>query len=238
MMPITGQEASRSEACHTSGLLGWPEQTGRRNPQASYYCARYYDPQAGRFISEDPLEFAGSGPNFYAYVSNNSSGWVDPSGLGLTCPSFLSRWCPPPPPPPVPAPPQPPWYGPAGKHHPADPSPQLGKLLDCIAHDYGQAIWYNSTSENDPSVGHTPDTPHGRGEAADIEYPSDPADAEKLLCAAKKCGAGFALDEAQHPSKNSTGNHIHVQLGPGKLGGHGDLPPGKGAGRGGCDCSK
>lgn len=193
----------------------------------SYYRARYYDSQAGRFTSEDPLEFAGSGPDFYAYVNSNAVNWVDPAGLGVTCPSFLARWCPPPPPPPVPAPPQPPWYYPATKHHPAPPSPLLGKLLDCIAHDYGQPIWFNSTSEYDPTVGHLPNTPHGRGEAVDIEYPNNPADAEKLLCAAKKCGAGFGLNEAKgiHPSAKSSGDHIHVQLKPGKLGGHGDLPP-------------
>ena len=49
-----------------------------------YNRAGYYDPQAGRFISEDPLEFAGSGPDFYVYVNNNSVDWVDPSGMGLT----------------------------------------------------------------------------------------------------------------------------------------------------------
>ena len=30
-----------------------------------YYRARYYDPAAGRFLSEDPVEFQG-GINFYA----------------------------------------------------------------------------------------------------------------------------------------------------------------------------
>ena len=47
----------------------------------SYHRARYYDPTTGRFISEDPVEFAGSGPNFYLYVNNNSVDWVDPAGL-------------------------------------------------------------------------------------------------------------------------------------------------------------
>ncbi len=36
-----------------------------------YYRARYYDPQTGRFISEDPAGFAESGTNVYAYVFDN-----------------------------------------------------------------------------------------------------------------------------------------------------------------------
>ncbi len=35
-----------------------------------YYRARWYDPQQGRFISEDPIGLEG-GMNFFAYVENN-----------------------------------------------------------------------------------------------------------------------------------------------------------------------
>jgi uncharacterized protein RhaS with RHS repeats len=45
-----------------------------------YYRARWYDPQTGRFISEDPIEFQG-GTNWYAYVGNNPLSNWDPSGL-------------------------------------------------------------------------------------------------------------------------------------------------------------
>ncbi len=44
-----------------------------------YYRARYYDPEIGRFISEDPLGFA-AGVNFYTYVGNNPINRNDPSG--------------------------------------------------------------------------------------------------------------------------------------------------------------
>jgi len=45
-----------------------------------YYRARYYDPTAGRFLTEDPSAFA-SDHNFYEYVSNGPTNWVDPFGL-------------------------------------------------------------------------------------------------------------------------------------------------------------
>ena len=52
-----------------------------------YYRARYYDPSVGKFTSEDPIRFAGSGTNFYNYVFNNPANDVDPSGLD--CKTFV-----------------------------------------------------------------------------------------------------------------------------------------------------
>jgi len=45
-----------------------------------YLRARYYDPNIGRFISEDPAE---DGFNWYVYCGNNPIMFVDPSGLIL-----------------------------------------------------------------------------------------------------------------------------------------------------------
>ncbi len=53
----------------------WDPETG-----LYYYRARYYDPRLGRFISEDPIRFAG-GNNFYAYVYGDPVNLVDPLGL-------------------------------------------------------------------------------------------------------------------------------------------------------------
>ena len=44
-----------------------------------YYRNRYYDPNVGRFISEDPIGFASS-INFYPYVHNGPTMYTDPWG--------------------------------------------------------------------------------------------------------------------------------------------------------------
>jgi RHS repeat-associated protein len=46
-----------------------------------YYNARYYDPIDGRFISKDPISFAGGDVNLYGYVQNNPVNYTDPTGL-------------------------------------------------------------------------------------------------------------------------------------------------------------
>ncbi|MDR3678038.1 MAG: RHS repeat-associated core domain-containing protein [Acidobacteriota bacterium] len=58
-----------------------------------YYRARYYDPNAGRFISEDPIRFAGSS-DFYVYVQNKPIIGKDPTGLMIKIcsrPAFRNR---------------------------------------------------------------------------------------------------------------------------------------------------
>jgi RHS repeat-associated protein len=52
------------------------------NTQGSYYRARYYDPQAGRFVSEDPIGFMSGDTNLYAYVQNEATSLADPLGFG------------------------------------------------------------------------------------------------------------------------------------------------------------
>ncbi len=46
-----------------------------------HYRARYYDAALHRFISRDPIGFAGGDPNINRYVGNGPSNATDPSGL-------------------------------------------------------------------------------------------------------------------------------------------------------------
>jgi RHS repeat-associated protein len=53
----------------------WDPETG-----LYYYRARYYDPRAGRFPTEDPIGNAGS-RNYYAYAANSPVNYTDATGL-------------------------------------------------------------------------------------------------------------------------------------------------------------
>ncbi|MBD2215314.1 hypothetical protein H6G27_36730 [Nostoc linckia FACHB-104] len=46
-----------------------------------YNRARYYDANLGRFISQDPIGFAGRDANLYRYVGNDPINATEPSGL-------------------------------------------------------------------------------------------------------------------------------------------------------------
>lgn len=78
--------------------------TGRENDGTGlyYYRARYYHPTLQRFVSEDPIQFAGGDVNLYAYVRNNPGGYRDPLGLCVT--DDPADCFPPPPGPPGPGP--------------------------------------------------------------------------------------------------------------------------------------
>jgi len=55
-----------------------------------YYRARYYDPQVGRFLSEDPIGFR-AGINMFEYVHNNPTNSIDPSGKQAQKSPFCDR---------------------------------------------------------------------------------------------------------------------------------------------------
>ncbi len=64
----------------------WDKETG-----LYAYRVRSYDPKSGRFISKDPIGFAGGDTNLYAYVWNRPTMFIDPWGLfGITGPGFTN----------------------------------------------------------------------------------------------------------------------------------------------------
>jgi len=54
-----------------------------------YYRARYYQPRVQRFLSEDPIGFAGGDVNLYGYVGQNPFLRTDPSGQFVLLPIAL-----------------------------------------------------------------------------------------------------------------------------------------------------
>ncbi|GBD99580.1 putative deoxyribonuclease RhsC [bacterium BMS3Abin07] len=55
--------------------------------------ARYYDPEVGRFVSEDPVGFESGTVNLYEYAKNNPMNWVDPQGLKVeVCSAPVHVW--------------------------------------------------------------------------------------------------------------------------------------------------
>ena len=66
--------------------------TGRElDPETGlyFYRARYYDPNLGRFLSEDPIEGNSERLNLYQYVENNPLNSIDPTGEILVAPIVI-----------------------------------------------------------------------------------------------------------------------------------------------------
>src|SRR5881296_3659226 len=77
-MDLSAQRARREKTSTNSFAF-----TGREYDSTGlyYYRARYYNPTLQRFISEDPIGFAGGDTNLYGYVWNNPISFHDPLGL-------------------------------------------------------------------------------------------------------------------------------------------------------------
>ncbi len=69
----------------TSGTAGFPLGFAGGLEDADtglvHFGAREYDPALGRWLSRDPIDFAGGDANLYGYVLGDPVGGVDPSGL-------------------------------------------------------------------------------------------------------------------------------------------------------------
>ena len=56
-----------------------------------YYHARWYNPQTGTFLSQDPLSFAAGQTNLTCYVGNSPTNATDPSGKDAVAMAPTSR---------------------------------------------------------------------------------------------------------------------------------------------------
>jgi RHS repeat-associated protein len=189
----------------------------------TYMQQRYYDPGIGRFLSVDPVTANSTdGKNFnrYAYVLDNPYKFTDPDGrceggrnsprvcdIGQSGGKQLI--------------PQPSKGVVTVKSGVPEPKSELKTLLQCTADCSKTTLRVTSTDEAIPQ--HEPGTPHRRGEAADVTVGKEYR--KTVLQCAANCGARYGQNEYARPSAKATGGHIHLQLGPGKGGGRGDLPP-------------
>ncbi|MGH9184934.1 MAG: RHS repeat-associated core domain-containing protein, partial [Acidimicrobiales bacterium] len=66
--------------------------TGRELDETGlyYYRARYYHPETGRFLSQDPIGFAGGDPNLYRYAGGDPVNFVDPTGTTTAAPCLAT----------------------------------------------------------------------------------------------------------------------------------------------------
>jgi RHS repeat-associated protein len=81
---LEGAAGTGSSTNAETGFTGasTPNQTGG----FTYLRNRWYDPQTGRFLTQDPIGLAG-GVNLFAYAGNNPVAFTDPFGL---CPPITS----------------------------------------------------------------------------------------------------------------------------------------------------
>ena len=83
--PYGKTDNTGADSAGSAGAGGSVSFTGRELDGTGlyYYRNRYYMPECGRFISEDPLGLASGQANNYAYVSGNPMSFIDPFGLAL-----------------------------------------------------------------------------------------------------------------------------------------------------------
>lgn len=76
---ISEQRSQSARQSDVRNPIRFPGQYHDHETGLHYNRHRYYDPAVGRYVSQDPIGYAG-GLNFYTY-GPNPTGWVDPMGL-------------------------------------------------------------------------------------------------------------------------------------------------------------
>jgi len=149
-----------------------------------YYRARYYDSGAGRFLGEDPLDFGG-GPNFYNYVANNPTVFIDPFGL---------------------------WHCVAGADC-SNLNFDLERGLVCFDICTGRDTAV--TSARRPPSHRFPNGSHSRGTACDIGRNSNPQLPRAERCFLQCFPDGYGQEENNDPKTGGTHFHFQQYTVPG-----------------------
>ncbi|XZE43940.1 RHS repeat domain-containing protein [Pirellulaceae bacterium SH467] len=77
----SGTAISSTDAAAVDSIFGYTGRDWDSDIGMQYNRARWYDPQTGRWLSQDPIGFAAGDANLYRYVGNHPSYANDPSGL-------------------------------------------------------------------------------------------------------------------------------------------------------------
>jgi len=165
--------------------------TGRENDGTGlyFYRARYYSPELQRFISEDPIGFAGGTLNLYEYVGNNPVNFVDPLGL-------IHYNAPPPRTVPV-------------QGETLEDLECVEQCLQDATNNPNLDLLITGGAER---RGHSRRSHHYRGKACDIHGSNPVKNGDVMSCAAQ-CGFGAGRWESFRNNPNR--NHWHLQLTPG-----------------------
>ena len=81
----------RTSANNTTDFVGFGGQAGYYSYASGLILCthRYYDPSNGRWLTRDPMGYAG-GVNLYGYVQNSPVGWDDPLGYDMAAGAIIS----------------------------------------------------------------------------------------------------------------------------------------------------
>ena len=77
----TNPNDGHSDASDLTPFFAYTGRDWDEDIQLQYNRARWYDPDMGRWRSEDPIRWAAGDENLYRYVGNSPTNFIDPSGL-------------------------------------------------------------------------------------------------------------------------------------------------------------